>query len=123
MAIAFDEARYDLVYCALLFEYVEWPRLLPALAAAIRAGGGLGVLLQRPSAASPAVTPTRYTTLLRLEDAFHFVEPGDLAARALGAGLDLQSHYAEPLTSGKSFEVMCFRKGARSASTRSGVPQ
>jgi len=115
MTRAFEPDAHDLVHCALLFEYVDWPRLIPRLGATIRVGGGLSVVLQRPSAALPAVTATSYTSLLSLEEVFHFVEPSALAVHCLTAGLELQSQYSAPLSSGKAFDVMYFRKAGRYA--------
>ena len=39
---------FDLVHAGLIFEYVEWPVLLPRIAAALRPGGVLSVVLQGP---------------------------------------------------------------------------
>lgn len=110
MTMVFAPAAFDLVHCGLIFEYVEWPRLLPALGRALRTGGGLSVVLQRPSVSSEAVTRTPYPSLLDLERVFHFVDPSALTDEARSAGLELQLQRNEPLPSGKAFEVMYFRK-------------
>jgi hypothetical protein len=58
------------------------------------------------------LTRTRFTSLNRLEEVFHWVEPAALVGRARECALGLESHRTEPLASGKAFEVLCFRKVA-----------
>jgi hypothetical protein len=79
---------------------------------ALRRGGVLSVILQAPSASSPAVTPTAFTSLRTLASLFRFVEPTALVDEARGAGLNLSARHTEVLPSGKSFEVLRFRKDA-----------
>jgi SAM-dependent methyltransferase len=111
MTYVFKADAFDLVHCALLFEYLEWPRLMCELARTTRIGGGLSVVLQRPSDVLPAVTHTKYPSLHRLESLFQFVEAGALVTQAQVCGFELQSRRIEPLNSGKTFEVLHFRKG------------
>jgi len=108
----FESEAFDLVHAALVLEYVDWRRLVPQLAAALRAGGTLSVVLQLPSEQAPAVTPTPFTSLQRLEEMFRFVDPDELERTAAGAGLDLARRRAEPLPSGKTFAVRYFAKRA-----------
>ena len=108
--VELERDAFDLIHAALIFEYVEWPLLLPRLAAALKAGGALSVILQSPSASSPAVTPTPFTSLRKLEPVFRFVEPGMLVEVARREGLHLSARHAEPLPAGKSFEVLRFTK-------------
>jgi cyclopropane fatty-acyl-phospholipid synthase-like methyltransferase len=109
-AYPFEPDAFDHVHAALVFEYVEWSLLLPDVVGTLKAGGALSVVLQLPSRASSAVTPTRFTSLRSLESVFHFVEPDVLVARAAALGLHLESRWVEPLESGKAFEVVHFRK-------------
>lgn len=106
----FPLEAFDLAHCALLFEYVDWPPLIGALEGTIRRGGGLSVVLQRPSDVSPAVSPTAYASLRRLDSLFHFVEPAALIARARSCGFILEAQRVEPLPSGKGFDVLQFSK-------------
>lgn len=115
MMLPLESDSFDLVHCALLFEYLEWPTLMPALGRALRCGGALSVVLQLPSHVSPAVTKTNYASLRLLEPVFRFVEPSALIAHARGAGLELQAQRTESLPSGKTFEVMHFNKVLRPA--------
>jgi SAM-dependent methyltransferase len=109
-AYEFETGAFDLIHAALVFEYVEWPRLLGRVAAALRAGGVLSVVLQRPSSSSPVVTPTAFTSLRSLEAIFGFVVPGVLVTEAAAHGLAVDSRRPEPLPSGKAFEVLRFTK-------------
>ncbi|TAK13308.1 MAG: class I SAM-dependent methyltransferase [Acidobacteria bacterium] len=111
-AIAYTPATYDFVHCALVLEYLDWRQLLVALAPAIRPGGGLSVVLQRPSATAPPVTPTPYASLERLETVFHFVEAQSLIDEARREGLELRSRRTVPLQSGKAFELLLFEKAS-----------
>jgi SAM-dependent methyltransferase len=110
MTCEFTADAYDLVHCALLFEYLDWPALMCGLSRTIRTGGALSVVLQRPSDAAPAVTRTTFESLRRLDRLFHFVDPGDVMARARAWGLELESLRIAPLPSGKSFAVAYFTK-------------
>lgn len=113
MTREFRPDAHDLVYCGLLFEYIDWPRLIPAIGISLRDGGGFSIVLQRPSLVSPAVTPTPFASLARLEAVFRVVEPSAVVAVARAAGLELQLQRAQPLRSGKVFDVMHFEKAAR----------
>jgi SAM-dependent methyltransferase len=106
----YEAGSFDLIHAALVFEYVEWSRALPALAAALRLEGILSVVLQRPSSEVPTVTPTRFTSLRSLESIFHFVDPGRLVGEASSHGLRVESRQTVPLPSGKTFEVICLRR-------------
>jgi SAM-dependent methyltransferase len=110
--IELEREAYDLVHAGLIFEYIAWPVLLPRVAMALRPGGVLSVILQAPSASSPAVTPTIFTSLRTLESLFRFVEPTALVDAARGEGLNLNARHTEALPAGKSFEVLRFMKHA-----------
>jgi SAM-dependent methyltransferase len=110
--IELEREAYDLVHAGLIFEYIAWPVLLPRVAMALRPGGVLSVILQAPSASSPAVTPTIFTGLRTLESLFRFVEPTALVDAARGEGLNLNARHTEALPAGKSFEVLRFMKHA-----------
>jgi len=112
VAYTFESEAFDLVHAALVFEYVEWLRLLPRVVGALRPGGVLSVVLQLESPAAPAVTPTGFTKLRSLESVFRFVEPDVLMAHAAALGLHLKSRRTEQLKSAKAFAVLRFEKRA-----------
>src|SRR5436309_4934900 len=76
----------------------------------LRSGGVLSVVLQIPSASTPAVTPTTFVSLRSLESLFRFVEPGALVEAAHGERLALSDRRTESLAAGKAFEVLRFVK-------------
>ena len=109
---AFEAEAFDLVHAPLVFEYVEWPRLLPRIVGTLKSDGVLSVVLQLPSRLSAAVTLTRFTSLQALESVFRFVEPAEFIAAAAECGLPLEWRRSEQLNAGKAFAVLGFRKGA-----------
>jgi SAM-dependent methyltransferase len=110
MESAFEPEAFDLVHAGLVLEYVDWSLLLPRVAATLKPGGILSVVLQLPSASNPAVTPTKFTSLQLLESLFRFVDPDALIAEARRLRLALDSHHTEPLSGGKAFAVLRFEK-------------
>ena len=110
--IELERNAFDMVHAGLVFEYVEWPVLLPRVAGALRPGGVLSVILQARSVLSPAVTPTPFTSLRSLESLFRFVVPGALCEAAHDEGLILRTRRRDALPAGKSFEVMRFVREA-----------
>jgi len=110
MEFPFRPESYDLIHAALIFEYIDWPSLLPAIVRSLTPGGTLSVIIQLPSDTVPAVTPSPYTRLLALESVFHFVDPERLIDQATGLSLTLHKRSVEPLPSGKAFEVLRFVK-------------
>ena len=48
-----EPAAFDLVHAGLVLEYVDWSLLLPRVAATLKPGGILSVVLQLPSASNP----------------------------------------------------------------------
>jgi SAM-dependent methyltransferase len=107
---AFPPGTFDLVHGALVFEYLGWEGLLPGIARCLRPGGVLSVVLQLPSPACPAVTPTRYSSLQALETLFRFVRPEELRQRAGCENLTTEREFTVPLKQGKAFHVMYLRK-------------
>jgi SAM-dependent methyltransferase len=102
---------FELVHAALVLEYVDWKVVLPRLAQLIGVGGMLSVVLQRPSAVTPAVTSSPFASLRTLEAIFNFVDPDELIAAASSLGLTVHSRRTEALPSAKAFEVLQFTQG------------
>lgn len=110
--VVLEPEVFDLVHAGLVLEYVEWPLLLPRVASTLKPGGVLSVILQLPSASSPAVTPTTFVSLQSLESLFRFVEPGALVEAARDVGLILSCRRTEALPAQKAFEALRFVKHA-----------
>ncbi len=102
-------AAVELVYAALLFEYVAPARVLPTIAAKLVPGGALVAALQLPSSAA-AVTPSPYSSLRALADVLTLRAPADLQAAAAAVGLTAQSSTTRIASGGKELGVLCFVK-------------
>jgi SAM-dependent methyltransferase len=100
----------DLVMAGLVLEYVDVERFCAGLPAVLQPGGHLVVLLQRPAAHLPEVSPSPYRCLESLATAFRFVDPGDLHMRLERTGLTRLWHDQIRLPSGKEFHRACWRR-------------
>ena len=117
LVLELETHAYDLIHAGLIFEYLDWAALLPRIARALKPSGVLSVVLQTPSASSPAVTETTFTSLRSLASAFRFVDAEALVTAARVGGLALDTRRIEPLPAGKSFDVLRFTKNADSTCT------
>ena len=99
----------DLIYAALVFEYVDVARAMRNLARHCTRGGVLATLLQLPHESKSAVTPSPYSSLQRLEPAMKLVEPRDLTAHAAAAGFELAESSEIESAGGKRFAAQVFR--------------
>lgn len=111
----------DLIYAALVFEYVAPAPTLRNLRRVCRPDGILATVLQLPSDAAAAVSPSPYETLKTLAPAIHLLSPVALVAYAFESGFVLHSSHQISLPSGKRFAVQLFRPTEASASG-SGAP-
>lgn len=107
------EAAYDLVYAALIFEYVAWRDLVPRVARGVATGGGCAVVLQLPSPMAPAVSRSDYPGVRVLEPLFRFVDPAELKSVFGVSGFSLERERELPLPQGKAFGALWFRRTAR----------
>jgi hypothetical protein len=110
-------APVDLIFAALLFEYVEARVVLPRLAARLNAGGILAVLLQLPAPGLPAITRTSHTRLATLEPMLRLVAPDLIAEAARAAGLAPAGTRRIDLPTGKSFHLSTFVLGPAAGAT------
>jgi trans-aconitate methyltransferase len=102
----------DLVYAALLFEYVDAALALDRTRSWLRRGGKLVAVLQMPSDTVAEVTPSPYTTLASLATAMRLVAPQDLAALAAVRGYRLLGTEIAAASGGKRFAVQTFELDA-----------
>ena len=100
----------DLVYAALVFEYVSLPESLGRLSGACRPGGRLVTVLQMPSQDIHAVSPSPYRSIQALVPCMRLVSPEEFAGRAATAGFLLESGKTLALGSGKQFAVQMYRR-------------
>lgn len=105
-AVAF--ASVDLVYAALILEYVDVEVTLGRMRDFLNPGGALVTVVQLPGANLPAVTPSRYTSLKTLEALLQFVAPKDLQTIAESNGLRQISSAIRQTQAAKQFQVQVF---------------
>ena len=106
----------ELVYAALIFEYVNVPFALQHLFHACRDRGHLVALLQLPSSGVATVTPTAFTSLQRLSSVLNYVDPLALQEMAHETGFRLRHSAKVTSAAGKEFAVQTF---ARSSANKS----
>jgi hypothetical protein len=118
----FGQELFDLIGCALVLEYVEPGQVVPACAAALRAGGTLSVILQLPAPGGTLVSESQYRSLRCLEPAMNLVDPGTLRSLATEAGLTETVAAQRTLASGKRFWQGRFCKAGRRPGSPGGEP-
>ena len=101
-------APVDLMFAALIFEYVDARMVLPRLAARLSAGGLLAVLLQLPALGVPEITRTSHARLTALAPVMRLVDPEAIADAARTAGLMPSGTRRIDLPTGKSFQLLRF---------------
>lgn len=95
--------KIDLVYGALIFEYVDIKKALKNISKWMKKGGGLVAVLQLPCANIPEVTPSPFKSLEKLVSIMHLVKPEDFISVAQRNNFSLISSKIHPLKSGKQF--------------------
>jgi SAM-dependent methyltransferase len=103
-------APVDLIYAALVLEYVEPLSVLRNLKAICRPNGILATVLQLPSAPAAAISESPFASLQSLAPAMRLVSPAVLTATAADAGFALVSSRRITLLSGKEFVALVFRR-------------
>jgi len=99
----------ELIYAALIFEYVDISATLATLKRNLRPGGTLAVLLQLPHSDQRAVSVSPYRSLNRLISVLKLVAPDELRSRAMAAGFAVGSSDRIDLPSGKQFWLQTFQ--------------
>ena len=99
----------DLVYDALVFEYVDPERAMHALQRHCKRGSVLAVLSQLPHEQMAHVSPSPYASLQRLEPGMRLVVPEVLQEHARQAGFAPERSRTVAATGGKNFSVLEFR--------------
>ncbi|HMW16833.1 MAG TPA: class I SAM-dependent methyltransferase [Accumulibacter sp.] len=101
-------AAVDLIFAALVFEYVALSATLGNLTQVCRPGGRLVALLQQPSAHVHAVSPSPFTSIQTLVPLMRLVPPSELTECASPFGFMLESQKMIRLESGKEFAVQVY---------------
>ena len=100
----------ELVYAALVLEFVDVAQAFDRLAAICAPGGVLVTVTQRPSAAIAAITPSPFASMQSLASLFRFVSRDTLSDAAARTSLILVSENEVASSSGKRFAVCTFRQ-------------
>ena len=109
-ALPFDPV--DLIYAALVFEYVSPTAALANLSSVCRPGGHLVVVLQLPSMHVDAVSPSPYRSLQALVPLMRQIPPAELTEYAASCCFTLESEKTLALDSGKTFAIQVYRHAA-----------
>jgi SAM-dependent methyltransferase len=99
----------DLIYGALVFEYVDIAKALKNLRGICLPGGILAALLQLPKEGVANVSPSPFVTLKDLGSIMRLVPPNDFRKIAEGLGFGFLSQKLITLESGKQFSLQIFK--------------
>ena len=102
---------FDLIYAALIFEYVDFESLLGRISKWLKGNGTLVIVLQLPSPESKMISDTHFTSLKVLKSIMHLINPETFAATAARCGLKKIKDTEIPLKQGKGFLVSYYTKG------------
>ena len=107
-------APVDLLFAALILEYVDVPMTMSSLQTLCTPRGDLVIILQAASSSLEAVSPSPYQSIRLLAPAMRLLDQADVQSQAIAAGFSLASSRVVSLQSGKRFIVLSFRTSALS---------
>ena len=105
-----DPEEYSLIYGALFFEYLDPAGILPMIGRAIDFGGYFVAVLQLPSKAVSAISPSPYSSISTLSSIMNLVDPDRFDTLVRAAGLNKTEGTVLQLPYGKSFYRGVYRK-------------
>lgn len=108
--LEFKNRKFDLVHCALIFEYVDVPKLVGKISGILRKNGKLSVLLQLPHENSPEVSKTDFKSIKYLSGFIKLVPTEEFNEIAVACGLLGESENLFTLDSGKTFWSGVYKK-------------
>jgi SAM-dependent methyltransferase len=100
----------DLIYVALVLEYVDPPKTMSALWRHCKPGGVLALLSQLPHESMSHVTPSPYSSLRSLAPAMRLVAPEDTRELAKQAGFSPERSSPILSAGGKRFGLAEYRR-------------
>ncbi len=103
-------ADIDLIFAALIFEYVDTGVLIGKISKWLNPGGALEAVLQLPCEDIPEISPSPYKSLEKLSTFMKLVPPEKIKMLALERGLKMLESEKVVLKSGKEFCCMGFKK-------------
>lgn len=98
----------DMIYAALIFEYVNIEKTLSNLRSICKHGGLLVVVLQLPKVGLPPVSSSPYTSLNKLTSLMRLIPPNEMTDIAQTTGFSLISTRTITLESGKEFALQLY---------------
>jgi trans-aconitate methyltransferase len=101
----------ELLYVALVLEYVDLRAALANLRRHCTTGGMLATLTQMPHATLKPVSTSPYTSLLKLGDIMRLVDAGELVPQAAQFGFELLRESTLASSAGKQFKLHVFKLG------------
>jgi ubiquinone/menaquinone biosynthesis C-methylase UbiE len=105
-----ENHQFDLVFAALLFEYLRPSILIKKISAILKPGAVLSVVLQLANPSKPAISKTQYKSLEKLSPLLKLVDPKQFKKWATEEGLLLISEEEITSASGKKFLFADFKK-------------
>jgi hypothetical protein len=105
--VTFDPV--ELIYAALVLEYVNVDATFSQLDRQLSPGGTLVTVIQLSSSAIPAVTPSPHSSLQSLESIMRFIAPELLPEVASRNGRIQTSSSTRQAAGGKQFQVQTIR--------------
>jgi len=103
-------SSFDLVYAALVFEYLDPAAVVGRIAEWLAPGGVAAALLQLPSASCGKVSETPFRSVRILEPHIRLVDPAVLRALFAGYGFGEVRSGTETLEGGKRFFLGIYRR-------------
>jgi len=107
---ACPDNSFDLIYAALIFEYVDFEKILKKVANWLTTKGTLVVVLQLPSLKSEMISETAYSSLRLLDTIMRLVNPETFNETAEKCGLEKSNKIEIPLKLGKRFLVSYYKR-------------
>ncbi|MFO1094953.1 MAG: class I SAM-dependent methyltransferase [Planctomycetaceae bacterium] len=106
-AVTFEPV--ELIYAALVLEYVHPPDVLARLPSLLAPAGQFCVVSQLSGSSLPDITPTPYTSLHRLSAIMHSVSPHELRSFAGQQGFSVIDEQIIGSAAGKQFQLQVFQ--------------
>jgi ubiquinone/menaquinone biosynthesis C-methylase UbiE len=108
----------NLIYAALIFEYVDPERVLPEAATWLKPGGVLAAVLQLPSPVANTVSDTPFASLQALTSIMRLVDPAAFEKLADRCGLTPIRSWHVSVRQGKGFYIAYYEREKRQGATR-----
>lgn len=96
-------SNIDMIYAALIFEYVDPEALMEKIARWLSPEGFLVAVLQLPCKDIPEISPSPFRSLEKLSSIMNLVKPEEICALAIEQGMRLVDYDLVKLRSGKEF--------------------